>query len=237
MESFFGIGVFELVFIFIFALIFLGPERLPQVMRQVLGFIRQVRELSSDLSKQINDEFGDLGELDPRRQVKQIMDEATAPIKDATAPLKKELNSTAKSTATPKKPVVKTEPAAKPVAKTVPAKKSDKAEVSPEPTEKVDGTAATSPEVAATTESTVVAVAVAKDEHRNGGPVEVEGNKVEISPNGTHPGIVEAPADSADDGHTIAPPSLQQGESSVQVEESQAEREPATERAAEEGSV
>ncbi|MBX2997067.1 MAG: Sec-independent protein translocase protein TatB [Caldilineaceae bacterium] len=238
MESFFGIGVFELVFIFIFALIFLGPERLPQVMRQVLGFIRQIRELSSDISKQINDEFGDLGELDPRRQVKQIMDEATTPVK-------KELTSTAKSTATPKtnpnatpkKPVVKTESAARPIAKTTPAQKSDKAAVASESTQKVDGAATTSPEVAATTESTVVAVTAAKDGHMNGGPVEIEGNKAEATQNGTSPEVVEAPADYADDGHTIAPPSLQQVESSAQAEESQAKREPVTQRTAEEGSV
>jgi sec-independent protein translocase protein TatB len=245
MESFFGIGVFELVFIFIFALIFLGPERLPQVMRQVLGFIRQVRELSSDISKQINDEFGDLGELDPRRQVKQIMDEATAPIKDATAPVKKELTNTAKSTATPKananavpkKTVAKAEPAAKPVAKTVPAQKSDDAELPPEAMEKADGTVATSPEVAATTESTAVAVSAVEDGHMNGGAVEAKDHKAEASLNGTVPGAVEAPAENSEEGHTIAPPSLLQAETSARAEESQAEREPVAQRAAEEGSV
>lgn len=237
MESFFGIGVFELVFIFIFALIFLGPERLPQVMRQVLGFIRQVRELSSDISKQINDEFGDLGELDPRRQVKQIMDEATAPVK-------KELNSTVKTASTPKasanvtakKPVVKTEPAAKPVAKTAPAQTNVGVEVPPESVEKVDGAAA-SPIAAATTESTVVAASAVEEGHTNGGPVEAESHKAEAPLNGTVPGVVEASTDSTEEGHTIAPPSLQQAEASARAEENQAKREPVTQRAAEEGSV
>jgi sec-independent protein translocase protein TatB len=230
MESFFGIGVFELVFIFIFALIFLGPERLPQVMRQVLGFIRQVRELSSDITKQINDEFGDLGELDPRRQVKQMMDEVTTPVK-------KELNSTAKTTttpksnpnATPKKLVVKTEPVAKPVAKTVPAQKSADAEISPESVEKVDSLVVSSAQVAATTESTVEAA---------------EGIGAETSPNGIAPGsdhqnhmAVAKPQDGDDEEkRTIAPPSLQQ-EAPARVEESEAKRERMTQRAAEEGSV
>jgi sec-independent protein translocase protein TatB len=230
MESFFGIGVFELVFIFIFALIFLGPERLPQVMRQILGFIRQVRELSSDITKQINDEFGDLGELDPRRQVKQMMDEVTTPVK-------KELNSTAKTTttpkanpnATPKKSVAKTESAAKPVAKTAPAQKSANAEVSPVSGEKVDGLVIPSAEVAATTESTVEVT---------------EGIGAETSPNGTVHGSdqqnhtsVAKPQDGDDEERrTIAPPSLQQ-ETSVRVEESEAKRERIAQRAAEEGSV
>jgi sec-independent protein translocase protein TatB len=205
MESFFGIGVFELVFIFIFALIFLGPERLPEVMRQVLSFIRQVRALSSDITKQINDEFGDLGELDPRRQVKQIMDEATAPVK-------KELTNTAKSTAapkanpnaTPKKPVAvqpkpastKTESAVNPVARTTPTKKSADA---------------------------------------NGTP-EVENGTVSDAEHQNHVAVVKAQGDNLDEGQTIAPPSLQQ-ETPAHSEESEAEQAPMTQRAAEEGSV
>jgi Tat protein translocase TatB subunit len=111
MDSFFGIGVFELVFILIFALIFLGPERLPEVMRQVIGAIRQIRSLTSDITKQFNDEFGDLAELDPRRQIQQALKEDPAP------------KTPAKKTTPPKTTTTKTTPS--PASKTVTAPKKN----------------------------------------------------------------------------------------------------------------
>ena len=75
MNSIFGIGVLEFIFILIFALIFLGPERLPKVTRDVLHFIRRLQKLSGDLTRQVNEEIGDLRELDPSFHLKQLMDE------------------------------------------------------------------------------------------------------------------------------------------------------------------
>ncbi|MDE0080656.1 MAG: hypothetical protein OXO50_24260 [Caldilineaceae bacterium] len=75
MDSIFGIGVLEFVFILIFALIFLGPERLPKVTREVLFFIRKLQRLSGELTRQVNEEIGDLRELDPSYHMKQLMDE------------------------------------------------------------------------------------------------------------------------------------------------------------------
>jgi sec-independent protein translocase protein TatB len=212
MDSFFGIGVFELVFIFIFALIFLGPERLPQVMRQVLGFIRQVRSLSSDISKQINTEFGDLGELDPRK----IVNDVTAPVKD-------ELKSTSKSLATPKanpnatpKKITpaqpktspaKTETAAKPVPKATPAQKSAAAN--------------------AASESDVSEKITPARENGADPGVEHQNHVPAAPPQG----------DAIDDEvRNIAPPSLAQ-KTAAQPEGNEAEPERVAPRAAEEGSV
>ena len=75
MNSIFGIGVLEFIFILIFALIFLGPERLPKVTRDVLSFIRRLQKLSGDLTRQVNEEIGDLRELDPSYHMKQLMDD------------------------------------------------------------------------------------------------------------------------------------------------------------------
>lgn len=75
MNSIFGIGVLEFVFILIFALIFLGPERLPKVTKEVLFFIRKLQRLSGELTRQVNEEIGDLRELDPSYHMKQLMDE------------------------------------------------------------------------------------------------------------------------------------------------------------------
>ncbi len=82
MDSFFGIGPMELVFILIFALIFLGPERLPQVLREVVIFLRKVRALSDEITSQINQELGDLQELrdlDPRRPLQDTLRSVTQP--------------------------------------------------------------------------------------------------------------------------------------------------------------
>ena len=73
MNSIFGIGILEFVFILIFALIFLGPERLPKVTRDVLSFIRRLQRLSGDLTRQVNEEIGDLRELDPSFHMKELM--------------------------------------------------------------------------------------------------------------------------------------------------------------------
>ncbi len=82
MDSFFGIGPMELVFILIFALIFLGPERLPQVLREVVVFLRKVRALSDEITSQLNQELGDLQELrdlDPRRPLQDTLRSVTHP--------------------------------------------------------------------------------------------------------------------------------------------------------------
>jgi sec-independent protein translocase protein TatB len=210
MDSFFGIGVFELVFIFIFALIFLGPERLPQVMRQVLGFIRQVRSLSSDISKQINTEFGDLGELDPRK----IVNDVTAPVKD-------ELKSTSKSLTTPK-----ANPNATPK-KITPAQPK----TSPAKTE----TAAKALPKATPAQKSTTANAVSKDAPEKNTPARENGADPGVE-HQSHVTVAPLQGDPTDEVHSIAPPSLAQ-EPAAPIEGNQAEPERVTPRAAEEGSV
>lgn len=86
MDSIFGIGIFEFIFILIFALIFLGPERLPKVTKDVLDFIRRLQRLSGDLTRQVNEEIGDLRELDPRYHMDQMMkDEEDEPEKQTAS--------------------------------------------------------------------------------------------------------------------------------------------------------
>lgn len=74
MDSFFGIGLFELVLIAVIALVVLGPERLPGAMREVAKWIRQLRSLSSDFQSQFSEEFKMLDEINPRRIINDALD-------------------------------------------------------------------------------------------------------------------------------------------------------------------
>lgn len=104
MNSIFGIGVLEFIFILIFALIFLGPERLPKVTKDVLFFIRRLQKLSGDLTRQVNEEIGDLRELDPSYHMKQLMDEEEEEEKSIGQDVSQETTAATKQTSAPSQP-------------------------------------------------------------------------------------------------------------------------------------
>ena len=103
MNSIFGIGVLEFIFILIFALIFLGPERLPKVTREILGFIRRLQKLSGELTRQVSEEIGDLRELDPSYHMQQLMDEEEEDEKSAKGASRKSTAAT-RQTSAPSQP-------------------------------------------------------------------------------------------------------------------------------------
>ncbi|NJN81490.1 MAG: twin-arginine translocase subunit TatB [Caldilineaceae bacterium] len=78
MNSFFGIGIMELFFIAVIAMLVLGPERLPAAIREVAKYIRMIRGLSSDLTSQFSEELKMLDEINPQK----LLNEFTAPLKD-----------------------------------------------------------------------------------------------------------------------------------------------------------
>lgn len=123
MNSIFGIGLPELFFIAIIALIVLGPERLPGAIREVAKFLKQVRALGNELTSQFSEELAFLDEMNPRR----ILEEATRPDQEEKPAAKantKPKTSTAKtSTSNAAKPKAATpKPAASTTAKTTAAK-------------------------------------------------------------------------------------------------------------------
>ncbi len=113
MNSIFGIGVLEFIFILIFALIFLGPERLPKVTRDVLSFIRRLQKLSGDLTRQVNEEIGDLRELDPSYHMKELMgddeDEEEEEEKSIGVGAGKKSTASTKQTSAPSQPALAAE--------------------------------------------------------------------------------------------------------------------------------
>jgi sec-independent protein translocase protein TatB len=85
----FGVGLTELLVIGLLGLLFLGPDRLPELARQAGRLTRQVRVLAQaardDLRKELGPEFADLelSDLDPRKAVREYVLEASDPEDDA----------------------------------------------------------------------------------------------------------------------------------------------------------
>lgn len=118
MDSFFGIGLFELIMIAVVALLVLGPERLPGAMREVAKWMRQLRNLSSDFQSQFSEEFKLLDEMNPRRIINEAIDPKT-PTKPSTSSSSK--STTPQTPAKPLAPKSVTPSAPKPVKTALPA--------------------------------------------------------------------------------------------------------------------
>lgn len=88
MDSFFGIGLFELFLIAVIALVVLGPERLPGAMRTLADYMRQIRAMSSEFTSQFSEEIKMLEEMNPRRMVSDVLDPAKTPDAAKPAPTK-----------------------------------------------------------------------------------------------------------------------------------------------------
>ncbi|OIJ98437.1 sec-independent translocase [Streptomyces colonosanans] len=110
------VGPLELITIVILATILFGPDKLPEIIQNVAGFLRKVRELSASTQQEIRDELGpefkdfefedlhpktfvrkhlldgkDLGldeirSLDPRRELMDATDAAREAAADTEAP-------------------------------------------------------------------------------------------------------------------------------------------------------
>lgn len=69
--GFFGLGGWELVVLLVVFLVFVGPQRLPDVTRQLIQWVRQARRWVDDSRSTVEDEMGiaieDLRKYDPRQ--------------------------------------------------------------------------------------------------------------------------------------------------------------------------
>ncbi len=76
-----GIGPLELMLIVVLALIFLGPEELPTIMRKVGAFVRELQELTAEVSEQMREELGP--EFDEVTRAAQEIQQASLQLKKA----------------------------------------------------------------------------------------------------------------------------------------------------------
>lgn len=135
MDGFLGIGLGELFFIAIIALIVLGPERLPSTLREIAKYWGYVRNLSGELMAQFSDELNALDEINPRKifnemanptpEVKESKTKPAAPAATTPKPVTpaKTVATDKSTTAATKKPA--TTPAKTPAKPAVAAKSTD----------------------------------------------------------------------------------------------------------------
>ncbi|RME85658.1 MAG: twin-arginine translocase subunit TatB [Caldilineae bacterium] len=77
----FNIGLGEILFIALLALIFIGPERLPKVLRQLGELVYQLRLITNELTNQFSEELRPIRELqnlandvNPMKQLGELLD-------------------------------------------------------------------------------------------------------------------------------------------------------------------
>jgi Tat protein translocase TatB subunit len=95
-----SVGTGELIFILIIALIFLGPERLPEIMRGVGKTIRQFRDALQGLGSEFGEELASVQKVgrdiqegiqavqDVRNLPKTLAGSAAAPLLETVEPVK-----------------------------------------------------------------------------------------------------------------------------------------------------
>lgn len=166
MDSFFGIGIFELFLIAVIALVVMGPERLPGAMRTIAGYMRQIRNISSEFTSQFSEEIKMLEELDPRRMVNDVLDPTKTPAPTNKAPVAKNTpprattaSNVAKSTAAAAAVAKTTQKSAEESSNSIlpPAREATPVDSATQPNTTANDKAATAPSV--TNESAPIAAA------------------------------------------------------------------------------
>lgn len=76
----FNLSGSELVFIAILGLIVLGPEKLPGTMRRAGKVYREIRNISSNVQRQVNDAMAE-----PIRDVRKLVEEPIKEVKNSAA--------------------------------------------------------------------------------------------------------------------------------------------------------
>jgi sec-independent protein translocase protein TatB len=72
-------GMSEMIFIFIAALILVGPKKLPEIMRQVGKFMNEFKRASNEFKYQIESEINNL-ELETKKAKQQVLPPAPMPV-------------------------------------------------------------------------------------------------------------------------------------------------------------
>lgn len=80
-----NLGLTEMIFIVLLALILFGPRRLPEIARQMGKFMAEFRKASNDFQSQIHEEIRklELEEANPTKHLQPALDEAKKVVDEA----------------------------------------------------------------------------------------------------------------------------------------------------------
>src|SRR4051812_19141112 len=74
----FGLGLWEIVIIALVALLVLGPERLPKVMRQITDVMRDLRRAANDLQHTLAEAAQEIEDAVAQAEIKEAANKAIA---------------------------------------------------------------------------------------------------------------------------------------------------------------
>jgi Tat protein translocase TatB subunit len=89
-----NLGVPEMIFLVILALILFGPRRLPEIARTMGRFMAEFRRASSDFQSQIHEEVRklEMEEADPRKHLEPVAGEINKAVEEEDLSLKGAMN-------------------------------------------------------------------------------------------------------------------------------------------------
>ncbi|WP_457598677.1 Sec-independent protein translocase protein TatB [Hydrogenimonas sp.] len=82
----FGMGLSEIFFIIVIAILFLGPDKLPDAMVQIAKFFRSVKRTVNDAKTTLEEELKVSELKEEAFKYKKQLDEATAKLESVTSP-------------------------------------------------------------------------------------------------------------------------------------------------------
>ncbi|NPA48820.1 MAG: twin-arginine translocase subunit TatB [Thermodesulfobacteria bacterium] len=94
----FGIGFPELVVIFVVALIVLGPERMPQMAKQLARWVNEVRKAADELKKELAAEEIEKGKDELEKVRQELLEKVYNPLPPEEDPAKAEKHNGKKDT-------------------------------------------------------------------------------------------------------------------------------------------
>ena len=86
LRAMFGLGPWEMMMILVVALVFLGPEKLPQVAKSIGKSIRDLQRTANDFNREIVDEIHNAGDVPEPIRPKDVGHETRPPEVLAAAP-------------------------------------------------------------------------------------------------------------------------------------------------------
>ena len=84
--GFMNLGLPEMIFIFLLALLIFGPKKLPEIGRQIGKALNEFKRASNEFKAQIESEIGNLDVINTRAELEKAKQTIMAPLDALTAP-------------------------------------------------------------------------------------------------------------------------------------------------------